>query len=176
MKACRIFFDWGTALILAAAAATAALASGACAEAPRRQTLSCTAPADLIRLDNPLKRVAQRIAAGQPITIVAIGSSSTAGAGASSPAMTYPSRLEVELKALFPRARHHGRQSRRRRRDHGARCWRGSIATCSRENPDLVLWQVGSNSVLRDQPLGEVERARCAKASSGCRRPTPTWS
>src|SRR5689334_14173361 len=61
----------------------------------------CVAPSELTRLINPLKRLAQRIAAGQPIKIVAIGSSSTAGAGASSAAMTYPSRLAVELKTLY---------------------------------------------------------------------------
>ena len=84
--------------------------------APQASAAACNAPADLVRLVNPLKRVAQRIAGGQSLTIVAIGSSSTAGAGASSPAMSYPSRLEVELKALWPRVRHHRRQSRRQRR------------------------------------------------------------
>ena len=34
--------------------------------------------------------------------IVAIGSSSTAGAGASTPRQSYPSRLAVELEAHFP--------------------------------------------------------------------------
>src|ERR671937_2936590 len=66
------------------------------------QTLACTAPSEVTRLDQPLRRVGQRIAARQPITIVAIGSSSTAGAGASSSAASYPSRLEIELKARFP--------------------------------------------------------------------------
>jgi hypothetical protein len=51
----------------------------------------------------PLKRTAQRIAGGLPLTIVAVGSSSTSGAGASSPANNYPSRLEVELREHFPR-------------------------------------------------------------------------
>jgi len=38
------------------------------------------------RLPHPLTHMAQRIAAGKPLTIVALGSSSTAGAGASGPA------------------------------------------------------------------------------------------
>jgi len=47
---------------------------------------ACVAPLDLIRLANPLPRVARKIVSGEPVTIVAIGSSSTSGHGASSPA------------------------------------------------------------------------------------------
>src|SRR5262249_57248624 len=60
------------------------------------------APADLTGLDLQLKRTARRLASRQLIVIVALGSSSTAGAGASSPAATYPSRLMVELAQRFP--------------------------------------------------------------------------
>ena len=70
------------------------------AEAPAR---SCAVPAEITRLDHPLARIAKRLASGEPVTIVAIGSSSTAGAGASSPAASYPGRLEVELKIHFPK-------------------------------------------------------------------------
>ena len=62
----------------------------------------CIVSSDLVRLALPLTRVSQRLAAGEPITIVAIGSSSTAGAGASSPAASYPSKLAVELMRHFP--------------------------------------------------------------------------
>ena len=148
------FFRSATALTFAAAVATAALVS-ARAETAAVPAASCSAPADLVRLVNPLKRVAQRIAAGQPLTIVAIGSSSTAGAGASSPAMNYPSRLAVELQAMYPRLSVtvinrgvNGEESH----DMLARFDRDVFA----QNPDLVLWQVGSNSVLRDRPLGEA--------------------
>jgi acyl-CoA thioesterase I len=148
------FFRSATALALAAAAATAALVS-ARAENAVAPVASCNAPADLVRLINPLKRVAQRVAAGQPLTIVAIGSSSTAGAGASSLAMNYPSRLAVELQAMYPSLSItvsnrgvNGEESR----DMVARFDRDVFA----QNPDLVLWQVGSNSVLRDRPLDEA--------------------
>ena len=62
----------------------------------------CNVSVDQVRLANPLTRFAQKLASGEPITIVAIGSSSTAGAGASSTATSYPSRLAVELKQHFP--------------------------------------------------------------------------
>src|SRR3989454_6942248 len=65
---------------------------------------SCSVASDLARLDLPLSRVAQRLADGEPVKIIAIGSSSTARAGASSRAFSYPSRLEVELRTRVPPA------------------------------------------------------------------------
>jgi acyl-CoA thioesterase I len=113
---------------------------------------ACRAPAALTRLDHPLLRTGRRLAAGEPLTIVAIGSSSTFGAGASSPTASYPSRLAVELKRRFP-----GRAIVVRNRgvngeeipDMMARFSGGVIA----ERPQLVLWQLGTNSVLRNQSL-----------------------
>jgi acyl-CoA thioesterase I len=112
----------------------------------------CHAPADLIRLAYPLTHTAQRLLAGEPLTIVAVGSSSTAGAGASSPAASYPSRLAEELKQRFPhnaiKVINRGANGEEVR-DMLARFQTGVIA----EKPDLVLWQVGTNAVLRDDPL-----------------------
>ena len=62
----------------------------------------CNVSLDQVRLANPLARFAQRLVSEEPITIVATGSSSTAGAGASSAAASYPNRLAVELKKHFP--------------------------------------------------------------------------
>lgn len=113
---------------------------------------TCAAPGELIHLAQPLSRIAKHLHARQPIKIVALGSSSTAGAGASSPANSYPSRLEVELRALFPQRDIsvvnrgvNGDEAR----DMLARLDNEVLA----EKPDLVLWQAGSNSVLRDHPL-----------------------
>lgn len=121
-------------------------------DAPART--ECGAPAELTRLDHPLNRLSRRIAGGHPIKIVAIGSSSTAGAGASSPAMSYPSRLQVELQALLPRVPvtvvNRGANGEEAR-DMVARFERDVFS----EKPDLVIWQVGSNSVLRDRPLSQ---------------------
>jgi lysophospholipase L1-like esterase len=141
---------------LAAAAAMAVPAIAA--EAPAAPAVACHAPADLVRLVNPLKRVAQRIAGGQSLTIVAIGSSSTFGAGASSPDRSYPSRLAVEFQALYPKMSitvinrgANGEESK----DMVERFDRDVFA----HHPDLVIWQVGSNSVLRDRPLSEANRS-----------------
>src|SRR5882757_1345781 len=59
----------------------------------------CAAPADLVQLNKTLPHVAERIAHGGPLTVVAIGSSSTAGFGASSATASYPSRLDAALNA-----------------------------------------------------------------------------
>jgi acyl-CoA thioesterase-1 len=153
MKGLLDFFRGATALAVAALAVMIPLASAHAEDAVAKP--DCTAPFELTRLDYTLKRTSQKIAAAQPIKIVAIGSSSTAGAGASSPAMSYPSRLQVELQALMPRVP----VTVINRGINGAEA-RDMLARFERdvfsENPDLVIWQVGSNSVLRDRPLVEA--------------------
>jgi acyl-CoA thioesterase-1 len=104
------------------------------------------------RLDYPLTRVSRHLEADRSIKIVAIGSSSTAGAGASSPAAAYPSRLEAELTQHFlwqdVTVLNRGVNGEEAP-DMLARFDAGVIA----EKPDLVIWQTGTNSVLRDHPL-----------------------
>ena len=86
------------------------------------------------------------------MTIVAIGSSSTAGAFASSPAASYPSRLAAELGERVPdraiRVANQGANGEDAR-EMLARIQESVIA----EKPDLVLWQVGTNSLLLDRPI-----------------------
>jgi hypothetical protein len=52
--------------------------------------------------DTRLQQVMHRLAVHQLVRIVAFGSSSTEGIGASSPAATYPSRLQAALAAAWP--------------------------------------------------------------------------
>jgi lysophospholipase L1-like esterase len=119
---------------------------------------TCNAQFSMIRFTNPLARVAQRLKSGEPITIVAIGSSSTAGTGASSSAASYPSRLAVELTQRFP-----GHPITVLNRGVGGeeihdmleRFGTDVIAT----KPDLVLWQFGTNSVIRDDKLNNHDVA-----------------
>jgi len=75
----------------------APVAANAEASAP-----GCFAPENLTRLDYPIERSATRLAERHALKIVALGSSSTFGTGASSAAHSYPSRLEVELRERFP--------------------------------------------------------------------------
>jgi lysophospholipase L1-like esterase len=131
----------------------------------------CTAPAELARFERPLLHTMRRLANGQPLTIVAIGSSSTAGAGASSPDATYPSRLGVELRARFP-----GRDITVLNRGVNGEETTNMMARFAADviaaHPQLVLWQIGTNSVLRDHPLSPhsvqlhdgIERLKAAGA------------
>lgn len=96
----------------------------------------------------PLLGVQAELDAGEPLTIVALGSSSTEGAGASSPQASYPNRLEALLRAEFPgvelRVINAGR-SGETSRDMLARLEADVLA----HEPDLVIWQASGNEVLR---------------------------
>lgn len=62
-------------------------------------SMGCNIPADLIRFERPLFHLARRLNGAEPVNIVAIGSSSTAGEGNIKP---YPGRLETALRTRFP--------------------------------------------------------------------------
>jgi lysophospholipase L1-like esterase len=126
-----------------ALAAVVLVPAAARAEAP-----ACQAPDDVLRLAAPLTHLSQKLSGGEPITIVAIGSSSTAGAGASTPAANYPSRLEAELKTLFPR---NGITviNRGVNGEEVPDMLRRFDQAVVAAKPDLVLWQLGTNYVIR---------------------------
>lgn len=95
-----------------------------------------------------LPRVARRIAAGEPVTIVAFGSSTTVGYGTSSPAYTYPNRLADQLRRKFPTAdisiinRGMGGQD-------APEMMKRFDAAVLAADPDLVIWQLGTNTVVK---------------------------
>jgi acyl-CoA thioesterase-1 len=109
----------------------------------------CAVPAEISGLGDKLPRTAAKLARGLPVTIVALGSSSTEGIGASHPDRSYPSRLEALLRAQFP-----GAAIRVVNRGVGGELAPQMAARLEREvlaeKPDLVIWQLGTNSVLRD--------------------------
>lgn len=120
----------------------------------------CLLPAEFGSLGGPLPRTAARLAAGRPLTIVAFGSSSTEGIGATRPEFTYPSRLAELLRARLP-----GVAIRVLNRGVGGEMAPQMLARLDRDvlaaQPDLVIWQLGTNSVLHDiDPGHEIELAR----------------
>jgi lysophospholipase L1-like esterase len=100
---------------------------------------------------------AAAIARGGEVRIVALGSSSTAGAGASLPWRAYPGRLEARLRAALP-----GPAFTVMNRGAGGedaahmlgRMGRDAIA----ERPDLVIWQVGANAAMRSMDRDSFRR------------------
>jgi acyl-CoA thioesterase-1 len=117
----------------------------------------CSDNAHLAQLFAPLTRMRRLIAAGRPVTIMALGSSSTAGAGASTPAASYPARLEAELRSRFPSA-DITVLNRGINGEEAADMLARFDQAVSIDKPDVVLWQVGTNSVLRDHPIGPIDR------------------
>jgi acyl-CoA thioesterase-1 len=118
---------------------------------------SCATPPLLTAIDSALDRTAARIQAEKPVTIVAMGSSSTQGVGASAPRMSYPSRLEQELKYRYPnleiRVINHGIGGQ----DVGEELIRLDHDVLA-QHPDLVIWQLGTNAVLRRDDLTADEQ------------------
>jgi acyl-CoA thioesterase I len=107
---------------------------------------ACVVPKDLVRLKLPLRRTARQLEDRRLTLIAALGSSFTAGMGARSAEAAYPSRLMVELAQRFPTqplmVLHRGIP--------GAR----AVDVLARfddsaDHPDLVLWEVGTDAILR---------------------------
>jgi lysophospholipase L1-like esterase len=120
----------------------------------------CLKSKSLAQLDAPIARVAKRLDAHEPVTIVAVGSSSTGGSGASSPAYSYPSRLERELRQRFPGAPI--TVLNRGVNGEEAADMMARMDDILGLKPDLVIWQLGTNTVLRDGSIpatGELLQA-----------------
>jgi lysophospholipase L1-like esterase len=109
----------------------------------------CLPPKGSIKSFGPLPHVAGKLAAGEPVVIVAFGSSSTAGFGTSSPEFTYPNRLAAQLHRQYP-----GADITVINRGRGGEDAPEMIKRLQSEvidmKPDLVIWQVGTNAVLRN--------------------------
>jgi acyl-CoA thioesterase-1 len=140
-----------TRLVAFGLAAALVLSTGA-APADNSEPPACAAPAALSRIEPILARAAARIEHAKALTIVAVGSSSTQGVGASAPSFSYPSRLEADLRDRLP-----GVEIRVINRGKGGEDAAEELERLGRdviaEHPDLVVWQVGTNAVLRRDDL-----------------------
>ena len=146
--------------VLAAITAVLTLAPLAGVNGEPAALTSCTAPAALATIGPALAHAAAKVEAGQKLTIVAIGSSSTSGTGASAPSLAYPARLEAELRERFPNL-----DLTVINRGKGGEDAAQELARFDRdvlaEHPDLVIWQLGTNAVLRrDDVAGDGELIR----------------
>jgi lysophospholipase L1-like esterase len=95
-----------------------------------------------------LPHVATKLAEGKPVVIVAFGSSSTQGYGSSSPEYTYPSRLAAQLRRQYPKADITVINAGVGGEDAPEMMKRLETSVIDHK-PDLVIWQVGTNAVLR---------------------------
>jgi acyl-CoA thioesterase I len=113
----------------------------------------CAAPQEITRFAVRLPNTARAIRSGQALVIVAIGSSSTSGMGASDPAHTYPARLAEELRARWPQ-----RAVTVINKGVNGEMAPQMLARFESDvlpyHPQLVIWQTGSNRALRS---GDIE-------------------
>lgn len=116
----------------------------------------CDVPAADIAAPATLPIVTQALQNGEKVRILAIGSSSTLGYGASSKDMSYPAQLETilehALKGVDVVILNRG-VSGEVAEDTAERI-RSEVAL---RNPDLVLWQLGTNDALARVPPQEFE-------------------
>jgi lysophospholipase L1-like esterase len=116
----------------------------------------CQAPEGEIASEAPLRRLPAVLQTQTTPRVLAIGSSSTAGVGATSPYNTYPAQLEAILEKLL--------------KDVDLEMFNrgvsGEVAVTTAERlkqeverlrPHLVLWQVGTNDALRGVPIESIE-------------------
>jgi acyl-CoA thioesterase-1 len=114
---------------------------------------SCTVPQEITHFNVGLPNTAGAIGSGKALVIVAIGSSSTRGVGASSAAHTYPALLADDMRRRWP-------QLAVTVINKGVS---GEIASQMLArfegdvlpyHPQLIIWQTGTNQALRTGDIG----------------------
>ena len=136
-----------------------------------RELPECAVPPEIARLNVDLPYTARALRSGQPLVIVAIGSSSTKGIGASDSAHAYPALLADDLHRSFPQLP----LTVLNQGVGGERAFQ-MLARFERDvlpyHPQLVIWQTGSNQTLTSDDVNGytatiregVSRLKSAKA------------
>src|SRR6201996_1887254 len=117
----------------------------------------CLPPKGGIQSMGSLPHVAAKLASGKPVVIVAFGSSSTQGYGSASPEFTYPNRLAAQLRRQYPGADITVLNRGVGGEDAPEMMTRLQTAVIDAK-PDLVIWQVGTNAVLRNLDPVETQK------------------
>ena len=115
----------------------------------------CLPPKGGARRMGSLPHVANKLASGEPVLIIAFGSSSTSGYGSTSPEYTYPNRLAAQLHRQYPSADITVVNRGQGGEDAPEMMKRLQTAVIDMK-PDLVIWQVGTNAVLRNLDPAET--------------------
>ena len=119
---------------------------------------TCPDSGRAVLLEGNLPRFSSRVSQTKRLKIVTIGSSSTAGAGATVARNSYPSQLEIDLLRRFPghaidvvNSGVNGQEIP----DMLDRLDRDVLS----HKPDLVIWQFGANGLMRGLPVDVMEVA-----------------
>ena len=117
----------------------------------------CHQPTGVPNSTGSLPHVAAKLAADKPVVIIAFGSSSTQGYGSSAPEFTYPNRLAAQLRRQYPSA-----DITVLNRGKGGEDAPEMMKRLQTEvidmHPDMVIWQVGTNAVLRNLDPSETAK------------------
>src|SRR5436190_2613498 len=115
---------------------------------------------DLFR--RPLRALSRAVRAKRQVRVLAIGSSSTAGVGASSPTATYIAKLETSLEGSLQ-----GMDFDVVGKGMSGEVAQGAADRMKQEveetKPDLVVWQLGTNDALRHVSLDKFKT--CVKTT-----------
>lgn len=119
--------------------------------------IPCLPPKGIAKSFGSLPHVASKLASGEPVVIVAFGSSSTNSYGATSLEFAYPNRLAAQLHRKYPTAditvviRGKGGED-------APEMMKRLQTEVIDAKPDMVIWQVGTNAVLRNLDPAETAR------------------
>lgn len=112
----------------------------------------CRIPRSVFLDGTRLELTAKRLVKGEPITIVALGSSSTVGLNASDRSNAWPARLEADLHRRLP-----GRtivvHNRGRPRDDAEHMLQRLDAEVLSLKPTLVVWETGTAEAVRQMDV-----------------------
>ena len=143
--------------LLSATCVAMLLLSAAVPAAVVHPALRCTAPTGVTRFKVAMPNTARAIRRGEALIIVAIGSSSTEGIGASDQAHTYPVLLAEELRRRWPHL-----AVTVVNKGVGGETAEQMQARFTRDvlpyRPQLVIWQTGSNQVLVSEDVQGYEK------------------
>jgi lysophospholipase L1-like esterase len=118
---------------------------------------TCLSVNEDLTLGAPLPRTAAVFKSNGPLTIVAIGSSSTVGLWMVNPAATYPEVMKRELVRLNPAA-----QIKIVNSGRNGDTIPGNVARFERDvfahKPDLVVWQLGSNDLTWAESIDSLKK------------------
>lgn len=125
---------------------------------PTHAASRCKTPQELVTFNAPLRGLSDAFATTKhDIRIVALGSSSTSGSGASSAKACYPSRLEVRLNERYP-----DKHFEVLNLGVGGQLASQMLPRISSEvlplKPSLVIWQTGVNDAIRGVEIDKFRK------------------
>ncbi|MBM1170865.1 SGNH/GDSL hydrolase family protein [Microvirga arabica] len=116
--------------------------------------MGCPGVKPILSAQAKMERLASRLKKSEPVRILAIGSSSTQGIGASSPAFSYPVQLQADLTRIW-KGKVNIENAGRGGETIPETVRRLEAALLQSDKPDLIIWQVGTNDAVKGGDEGQ---------------------